>query len=502
MRDRILSLLGAGFVGGVLAQTVLGGVEVLVVCAVFAALFLVSAIVRRSTVVLVVAGVFIAGLAGAVRYEYHERTLRDPYLAPMVGTRVMLEGFVVDEPDERDTKTVLVVRAERVEGVTTDVRIRVSVPTYPVFSYGNRVRAEGIVREPEAFEGDDGRVFNYERFLAKEGIGYEMAFPQVAQEEGVAGSAIRRTLYDLKHALIDSLGRSIEEPEASLVAGMLVGAKQSLGERLIDTMRNAGIVHIIVLSGYNLTIVAEAIMRMSAWLPRVVSFAAGSVSIVLFALLAGAGATVVRAGIMALLVVLARALGRPRDLLRGLLVAGVVMVAHRPHILLYDLSFQLSFLATLGLIVFAPHVERRITWVSERWGMRAIVAGTISAELFVLPLLLFSIGNASVVGLVTNALVLPIVPLIMGIGFVAGILGFIAPILAFPVGLSAQALSAYVIHVAEWFGSLPFALAEAPVLPVWFLAASYGALGVLVWRLSREVSSSADSSRSTSALLR
>lgn len=502
MRDRILSLLGAGFVVGVLAQTVLGGVEVLVVCAVFAALFLVSAIVRRSTVVLAVAGMFIAGLAGAVRYEYHERTLRDPYLAPMVGSRVMLEGFVVDEPDVRDGKAVLVIRTKRVGGIETDVRVRVSVPPYPAFSYGDNIRAGGILKVPEAFIGDDGRMFNYERFLAKDGIGYEMRFPDIARTDGVGGNVVQRKLYDLKHAFVDSLGQSIEEPEASLVAGMLVGAKQSLGERLLELLRNAGIVHIIVLSGYNLTIVAEVIMRMTAWLPRMVSFAAGSVSIVLFALLAGAGATVVRASIMALLVVLARALGRPADLVRGLLVAGVLMVAHRPHIFLYDLSFQLSFLATLGLILLAPHVERRISWIPERWGLRAIIAATISAELFVLPLLLFSIGNASVVGLITNTLVLPVVPVIMGIGFVAGVFGFITPILAFPVGLFAQVLSAYVIHVAEWFGALPFALAEAPTLPLWFLAASYGALGVLVWRLSRVSSSSAESSRSTSALLR
>ena len=378
--------------------------------------------------------------------------------------------------------------------------MRISVPTYPAFSYGDRIRAEGILKIPESFEGDGGRVFNYERFLAKDGIGYEIAFPKVAQEEGEGGSAIKRSLYDLKHVFIGSLGRSIEEPESSLVAGMLVGAKQSLGERLLELLRNAGIVHIIVLSGYNITIVAEALMRMTAFLPRVVSFAAGSVSIVLFALLAGAGSTVVRASIMALLVVAARALGRPNDLLRGLVIAGVAMVLHRPHILLYDLSFQLSFMATLGLIVFAPHVERMLGRVPEAFGLRTIIAGTIAAEVFVLPLLLFSIGNASVVGLATNILVLPVVPIIMGVGFVAGVLGFITPALAFPFGMFAQALSAYVFRVAEWFGSLSFALATTPVLPVWFLGVSYGALGVLVWRLSG--SSSAASSRSTSLLFK
>ncbi|MHB8651611.1 MAG: ComEC/Rec2 family competence protein [Minisyncoccota bacterium] len=410
-----------------------------------------------------IAIVFAASFSlGTVRVLFAERALFDPTLSANVGRSMVIEGVVADDPDARDTSTLLTLHAVALGGVPVNARVRLTTARYPEFSYGDRVRVTGKLALPASFKGDNGRMVDYPRTLAVQGVGYVMAFPRIEKIGAGGGSRIIGLLYGVKHAFLASIGRSVPEPEGALVGGVLLGTRTSMGQRLLDTLRNAGVLHVIALSGYNVTIVAEAFMRAFSFLPRVTLAAFGGVGIVSFVLMTGASSTAVRASIMALLVIVARLTGRPYDLLRGLIIAGVGMVVWNPYTLLYDLSFQLSFLATLGLIVLAPRLERRFTGVPQVFGIRSILASTISAELFVLPLLLFSLGNASIVGVATNLFVLPIVPLLMLTGALAGMFGLISAPLGVAFGFLAYACAAYFLFVAGWFGSLPFALFTLP----------------------------------------
>ena len=162
-------------------------------------------------------------------------------------------------------------------------------------------------------------------------------------------------LFIFKQKFIKALEAVIPEPQAGLGEGLLLGVNEALGDELKTAFRKTGIIHIVVLSGYNVMIVAEAIMRLLAfWFTPWIRLLIGLIAIGGFAFLVGLGPTVVRASLMAALILVARATGRHYAVLRSLMFAGLVMLIFNPHLLVFDPGFQLSFLATLALIWLAP----------------------------------------------------------------------------------------------------------------------------------------------------
>ena len=339
--------------------------------------------------------------------------------------------------------------------------------------YGDRVLVSGELRKPEGFETDTGKYFDYPAFLSKDDVFYQMVFPNIGHISSGHGQFIKQHLFSFKNAFLSQIQKLIPDPQVSLLGGLVVGAKQSLGKDLQDDFRETGIIHIVVLSGYNITIVADAIMRVFSFLPRIIGMSVGSCAIVLFALMTGGSATIVRASIMALLVILARATGRTYDITRALFVAGFLMVLHNPKILIHDASFQLSFLATLGLILLSPLLEQYFLYITNRFQLREFATATVATQIFVLPLLLYKIGQLSLVALPVNLLVLVTVPVTMLFGFLAGVVGFISSVLAIPFVFVAHTLLSYQLFIVKLFADLPFASVRIEVFPLWIMVSFY-----------------------------
>ena len=186
---------------------------------------------------------------------------------------------------------------------------------------------------------------------------------------------------------------------------------------------------------------------------------------------------------MAGLLLLAQFLGRTYDLSRALLFAGAVMVFLNPYLLLYDLGFQFSFMATLGLILVAPRFETFVSDGLSKFSIKEFLVATLATQVAVLPLLLYYIGEVSLVAVAVNVLVLPVVAPAMLATFVAGALGMVSPTLALPFAFLAHLVLSYIIGIALFFASLPFASFVVPPFPVWGVFALYGLIGFLVWKL-------------------
>lgn len=490
MQDAILYILIAGFLTGVgvaslytIPPAALYGVVVFAVA--FFALFFFRRTDRRERYLFAALFCFVL-LCGFVRVSLVEEAFSHDEFASVVGNRVIFEGIVVDEPDVRETNTHLVVRPIELgdESISMRGKVIVFAPRYPEVRYGDRLLVEGMLKKPESFETDVGRIFDYPTYLKKDGIIYQISFPTITVLDHGHGNPVFRALYAVKHAFIRSIDMVIPEPEASLLAGLVVGAKESLGENLMDDFRTTGIVHIVVLSGYNITIVAEAIMRVLGLLPRLMALSAGGVSIVLFAIMTGASATIVRASLMALLVILARVTGRTYMVVKALCISAFFMVLYSPYVLLFDPSFQLSFLATLGLILFSPLVEAKLSMIPAWWGLRDVAIATIATQVTVLPLLLYMTGTLSLFALPVNLLVLLVVPFAMLAGFVTGVVGLLSTWLALPFGYVTYGILSYILFVVDVFARIPFATLSFP-LPLSLMLLVYACLGLLAWRLLR-----------------
>jgi len=263
----------------------------------------------------------------------------------------------------------------------------------------------------------------------------------------------------------------------------LLGEKRGMPDALNHAFIVSGLVHVVVLSGYNISVVAEWVMRALAFLPQALGLSLGGAVIVLFALMTGGSSTAVRACLMSLVAILGRYLQRPTSAMRSLLAAAVAMALWNPLSTLYDPSFILSVLATFGLITLSSTVENKLKWLPEKFGVRSIAASTISVQIYVLPALLYFTGVLSFVSLPANILALPVVSLAMLLSFIAGMLALISPILAFLPGVAADLLLRWMIFVAQTATAIPFSSTIVAQFSPWIIAACYVPLTALAIHL-------------------
>jgi competence protein ComEC len=287
-----------------------------------------------------------------------------------------------------------------------------------------------------------------------------------------------------------------------LAGGVVIGGKSGLGAELQDAFTKTGLVQIIVLSGYNVMIVAEWMMRFVGALRvrRRRAALAGALALLLFVGIAGFSATALRATLMALIALYARATGKSYAASRALLVVVLLMLIWNPLLLPYDPGFDLSIAATAGLIWLAPLIGRYLSRVkNEFW--REAIATTLAAQIAVLPLLLYETGSLSLVAVPANLMIAPVVPLCMGLaalaGIVGGTIGLLLPSLSLAVGMPAYATALYVIGVARGFAALPSAAYVIGTFSFALVLLAYAALAAAAF--SKRASSTDQSTLSKKA---
>ncbi len=265
--------------------------------------------------------------------------------------------------------------------------------------------------------------------------------------------------------------------EGALLTGILYG-ERGLTKPTKDNFRRAGLLHIIAVSGSNVTIVVVLVMPMLLWLGlrRKTAFGALTFALIAFVLFVNPYASVVRAALMGWLIELAPLLGRIPRPSRLLLIAAVFFVAWQPWALFYDASFALSFLAMWGLLVWTPWFYERLQKIVPWKGVRQIVSATFGATLMTTPYTAWAFGQVTVFGVITSLLVLPIIPWIMTVGIFA---------LIFPVAiftLPARGFLDWILWVAKMPNVVPVGVWSNLSTPFSFMIGLYACL-FAIWRL-------------------
>jgi competence protein ComEC len=423
-------------------------------------------------------------------------------------------GTVTEDPSFNDSGQILVVSVGKMfivrdvptstasveaEECTSDILIKMKTKLYPRFHYGDQISFSGRLSAPFNFKSGTGRTFDYRDYLAKDDIYYEMKSASVSlsvndtQDETIWGlfehlpSQVSSMLFSVKRGFVANLNSALGEPHSALAAGLVVGEKSALGKDLLDDFRTVGLIHVVVLSGFNITIVADALRRLLSRLPRLWGMIVGGIGIALFGVLVGGGATVVRSCFMAGVALSADIIRRDYSVIRALFFAGLIMLIQNPMILLHDPSFQLSFLATLGLILLASPIEKCLTFIPDKFDMRGIVAATCSTQIFVSPFILYMMGQLSIIGVVVNILVLPFIPITMLAVSLTGAAGFVSVSLCHVIGWSAHLLLSYELFMVEHFARLPFAAVYLPQFSGWWVAGFYALFFIgFVWMNRRK----------------
>lgn len=384
---------------------------------------------------------------------------------------VSLYGWLIKPPVYRDTYTDLWLKVDQIEGsgigsATVSGLVLVRGRLGADLHYGDQLVVSGKLEAPEN-DGD----FAYKDYLARNGIYSVVSFPQIEKTGTAGGNLFWRQLYGLRERSTRLLARLYPDPEASLLSGILLGDETGISDSLKSAFNDTGTRHIIAISGFNISIIAGVVLAgFTRWLGIRRGLWLSAVAIVLYTLLVGAGASVVRAAIMAGLALLARQRGRDQFGVNTLAFVGAVMAAINP-LLLWDIGFQLSFAATFGLMIYSEPIRlRSFQWIDRRfsleWAERIkrplyeFVFMTVAAQITTLPLLLFYFQRFSLVSIPANVLVLPLQPALMILAGLSLMLG----LLVFPLGqlfaLASWPLASLTIRLVEIFASFPLVSRE------------------------------------------
>lgn len=401
----------------------------------------------------VVIGLFGISRAGALRAQ-------QTILTQFADTKVPIEiiGYVGNEPQATaQQKFTFVVKEIHLPRYTiaTDERIVVTAKPYPQYQYGDRLSIVGPIALPKS----DGE-FNYRNYLAKDGIFTTASFPTIASSSvqlsfwESSQLAVFRKIFAIKQAFQASIQSSISEPNAAFINGILLGSKENLPNQIKQDFQRTSMTHVLAVSGYNITIVAEIIsMFLLLFLRRGVAFWFAVTGVFIFTIMTGAQASVLRAAVMGIILLLARREGRLYTGLNAIILAAAVMLYLNPLMLRYDIGFQLSFAATLGLLLLQPRLEPLLERVPNALLLREALAMTLSAQIFVLPLILYYFKNLSITGLPANLIVVPTIPYAMLFGFAAGLVGMISGFLGQLVGYFAWFLTTVQLVIVRLFAA-------------------------------------------------
>jgi len=405
-------------------------------------------------------------------------------------------AVVSGEPDERGASVRLRLSAREVlnqDGGWQETYggVLMRAPLFPRYEYGDLLEVTGKLETPPSSE-----EFDYRDYLARHGVYSTIAYPKTSLLATGQGNPFWARLYDLRADLGSALADALPQPEASLAQGILLGQRTSLPPSLADAFNDTGTSHLLAVSGYNVTLVAGLVVAGLAWLigRRPAAWLALA-AILGYACLVGGQPSVQRAAVMGGLYVVATALGRQSGGLQALALAGAGMIAFDPQ-LAKDASFQLSFASTMGLIVFAPALRARLEAVllpAENDGalpglLRGtveLVAVTLAAIAFTLPIVAVHFGRISLVALPANLLTVPAFPPIMIASALTAVGGMISASVGTFFGWLTWPAVAYLRAVVQAAAEVPSAAVSVDGFAPWHAALYYAALAGLVWLAAR-----------------
>jgi competence protein ComEC len=416
---------------------------------------------RRSQNVSLVAFCIFFGLTIGLFRGGEVQKINQTSLSNLAQQTVSFEGRIVEYPDKREGYTFLTIGDISISDATVSEheRILIHAQRYPEYKYGDIVTVRGTLTPPtktiESVEGAQSR-FRYDNFLSKDNIYYVVYRPEISLKKYAEKSFIGM-LYYAKDKCVETSERYMNEPMSGLLVGILFGIKKALGSEMLGYFTAAGLVHLVVLSGYNIAVVIEGITRTTRLISKRGQAMLVTLGVTVFILFVGPTPAVVRAGAMALLVLYARRYGANTQVLSVVALALALVTLYNSRSTLYDPGVALSFLATLGLIIFTPFFSHILAKVPEKFLFRESIANSLSVILTTTPYLLWYMGTVSLVGLVTNLLVTALVPVVMLLGLLYVVSGVVVPQVSLVLSIPLSLLLSFIIKVAEFFGTMSLA---------------------------------------------
>jgi competence protein ComEC len=386
-------------------------------------------------------------------------------------------GVITSFPELKQNEYLYTVKLYKIdeEVLRSPFKIRVTTPRHVYHLRAEHISFYGSIEAP--FESLE---FSYKDYLERK---YIFGVMRLFKIDHVKDPPWQWKVFgSLRYKLQAYIYQKYRYPYGGFLEGLLLGRKYGLSPELSDVFQITGLTHIIAISGYNITLVILIMTRMFSFLGRYAQILCSIIAVILFTILVGAEASVVRACLMGLVALAGLFFGRQTMVWNGLVWAMVFMTCYEPRTFLFDVGFQLSVVATIGVVALSKQTERWFTFLPAVFEIRESFALTIAAQITTLPLLVYYFQSISTVSPLANILVAPFLPWAMCFGFLGAVFSFL-PLIPDLLFLLTELLLRIVIFLASWSASIPYALILLPQISVVWVVMFY--IG-LVWFLLRD----------------
>jgi len=391
-------------------------------------------------------------IIGITRFVFFERSRpSEAELQEMNNQKMTLECEIVGMPEMKNGGQQIVLAVK--DKGKLNGRILAYVSAYEEYGYGDTIDFEGTLKIPKSFED-----FDYRKYLRGKDIYLISYFPQLKKTDSVSG--FYGAVYAFRIQADKNINGALIAPESNIVSAMTLGMNSAEIKEVMEDFNRTGTSHVIVVSGSHMVVVVAILMFifLGIGVNRNRASYLATFGILCFVILSGSSASAVRAGIMAFVFLLAVRVGRGGDALRALIFSAAAMIFVNPYVLTGDVGFQLSFLATFGLIVILPALQKKFQKWPKWGGIKEMLLITLAAQIAVFPILITNFGQFSLLSFLANILILPTAPFLMVGGFILIFVSFfnmfLAKVIAFPLYL----LAYYAIAVADFLARIDWGM--------------------------------------------
>ncbi len=404
--------------------------------------------------------------------------LREPAKPSFQTDSVIVTGKIISIPDDDFGKTSYTLRVKD-DNNSAGFDVLLTENTYIKRQMGEWARVEFEILPVESNSKTSNNK-NYTEYLLAKNI--TVKGKVINYEKTKDPNRFITATNKTREYINQTFNNFMSYPESGLASGLILGNKSWMDSGLYNDFIKSGTIHIVALSGYNISVLVKIVRDSLIYiLPAIIIEYFLIVFIALFLLMTGFSVTGLRAGLMAIIIIITRNYGLMAQKDRLLVLAGTLLLLWRPYSLWYDLSFQLSIIATFSVLFLAPIIELKYLYKIKNIFLRDLFATTIAATFFTMPIIMHSVNQVSLVSLFANLIIGPIVPIATGLNLVLIFSSFINP-LAYVFGGIASVLHSFVLFVTHFFAGLPFAQIQIG-MPAVLLVIIYTAF---VWWVIRE----------------
>lgn len=352
--------------------------------------------------------------------------------------------------------------------IDQDITVLIKDEKYPRVIQGNKIALSCTPMLPEKV--DD---FDYRMYLAMQGVYFicEDHTYEIIGEDPSMGTRIGV----LRHTWEQIINQTIPSPQAALANGLIFGGDDRLSKELQLQFSRTGMTHVVAVSGYNVSIIITAIMSIVIFCGayRKMAVVIAIIGVVAFVFLIGFPSSAVRAAIMGIIVLVAATFGRVSYAYSGICFTAALMLIHNPLLLRYDIGFQLSFLATIGIVATHNFFTSVIPMRKDAFGLVEIIALTMSAQIFVLPIIAYYFHTFSTLSIIANVLILPIIPFTMLLIVLLIVFSYLFMPIAIVCGWCAYFLLTYEIFVIRYFAQISWGSVSVMRMETWWILLYY-----------------------------